>query len=83
MTSQGISTGYDFGFPLNPVNLSALVSLKPAKLFLLDGLKKMRNSYFCVTPQNTLVNVCLKKIIKSFVTKKVIVCFYKFGEGNF
>ena len=51
MTSQGISTGYDFGFPLNPVNLSALVSLKPAKLFLLDGLKKMRNSYFCVTPK--------------------------------
>ena len=30
-----------------------------------------------------IVNVCLMKILKSIVTKKVIVCFYNLGEENF
>ena len=34
-------------------------------------------------PQKSSVNVCLTKILKSAVTKKVIVWFYNFGEENF
>ena len=33
-------------------------------------LKEMCNSYFCVTPQKSWVNVCLMKILKSTVLKK-------------
>ena len=51
-------------------------------------LKKTRNSYFCVTSlvtqnQKSLVNVCLMKIVKSTVTKKVILHFNNLGEENF
>ena len=38
---------------------------------------------FLCNPQKSLVNVCLMKILKSTVTKKVIVCFYNLGEENF
>ena len=38
---------------------------------------------FLYNPQKSLVNVCLMKILKSTVTKKVIVCFYDLGEENF
>ena len=39
-------------------------------------LKETRNSYWCVTPKNhRLANVCLIKILKSTVTKKVIEVF--------
>ena len=37
-------------------------------------LKERRKSYFCVTPM---------KMLKSAVTKKVIVCFSNLGEENF
>ena len=33
--------------------------------------------------QKSSVNVCLMKILKSIVTKKVIACFYNLGEENF
>ena len=38
---------------------------------------------FLCNPQKSSVNVCLMKILKSTVTKKVIVCFYDLGEENF
>ena len=38
---------------------------------------------FLCHPQKSLVNVCLKKILKCTVTKKVIVCFNNLGEKNF
>ena len=38
--------------------------------------------FFC-NPQKSSVNVCLKKILKSTVTRKVIVCFYNLGEEKF
>ena len=34
-------------------------------------------------PKKSLVNVCLMKILKSTVTKKVIACFYSLGEESF
>ena len=41
-------------------------------------LKETPNSYYCVTPKNYR----LMKILKSTVTKKVILCFYNLGEEN-
>ena len=35
---------------------------------------------FLCSPQKSSVNVCIMKILKSTVTKKVIVCFYNLGE---
>ena len=43
-------------------------------------LKETRNSYFCVTPTKMFFS---REILKSTVTKKVIVCFYNLGEQNF
>ena len=49
-------------------------------LFLIKG--KAQFIFLC-NPQKLLVNVCLMKILKSTVTKKVIECFYNLGEENF
>ena len=38
---------------------------------------------FLCNPQKSPVNVCLMKVLKSTVTEKVIICFYKLGEENF
>ena len=38
--------------------------------------------FFC-NPQKSSVTVCLMKILKSTIPKKVIVCFYDLGEENF
>ena len=38
---------------------------------------------FLYNPQKSLVNVCVMKILKSTVTKKVNVCFHSLGEENF
>ena len=38
--------------------------------------------FFC-NPQKSSVNVCIMEILKSTVTKKVIVCFNNLGEENF
>ena len=38
---------------------------------------------FLCNPQKSLVNVCLMKILKRTVPKKVIVSFYNLGEENF
>ena len=38
---------------------------------------------FLRNPQKSSVNVCLMKILKSTVPKKVIVSFYNLGEENF
>ena len=38
--------------------------------------------FFC-NPQKSSVTVCLMKILKSTIPKKVIVCFYNLGEENF
>ena len=38
---------------------------------------------FLCKPQKSSVNVCLMKMLKSTVTKKVIACFYNLGEGKF
>ena len=38
---------------------------------------------FLCNSQKSSVNVCFIKILKSTVTKKVIVCFYNLGEENF
>ena len=46
-------------------------------------LKKTSNSYFCVTPQNNRLMFFSRKILKSTVTKKVIVYFHNLGEENF
>ena len=43
-------------------------------------LKQMRNSYFCVTPKNHRSIFFLMENIKKHCHKKVIVCFYNFGE---
>ena len=37
--------------------------------------------FLCNPPSS--VNACLMKILKSTVTKKVIVCFYNVGDENF
>ena len=43
------------------------------------------NAQFVIlcNPQKSLVNVCLMKLLKSTVTKQVIMCFYNLGEKNF
>ena len=47
-------------------------------------LKETGNSYFCVAPQKTMVNVCLMKSVKNQCQKqKEILCFYNLGEENF
>ena len=38
---------------------------------------------FLCNPPKSSVNACLMKILKSTVTKKVIVCFYNVGDENF
>ena len=38
---------------------------------------------FLCNPQKSLVNVCLMKMLKRTVTKKVIVCFDNLDEENF
>ena len=43
-----------------------------------DQLKETRNSYFCVTPKNHCL--FLTNILKSTVTKKVILCIYNLDE---
>ena len=49
-----------------------------------SGLIK-KDAQFIVlhNPPKSLINVCLMKILKSTVTKKVVVCFYNLGEENF
>ena len=46
-------------------------------------LKETRNSYFRVTPQNYRLMFFSWKMLKSTVTKKVIVCFYNFRWRKF
>ena len=41
------------------------------------------NAQFLCNLQKSSVNVCLMKILKSPVTKKVIMYFYNLGEENF
>ena len=43
-------------------------------------LYEIHSSYFCTTPKNYGL---MFASLKSTVTKKVIVCFYNFGEENF
>ena len=40
-------------------------------------LKRKRNSYLCVTPQNHQLKFSLWNILKSIATKNIIVCFKK------
>ena len=46
-------------------------------------LKRNAQFIFLCNPQKPSVNVCPKKILKSTVTKNLIVCFYNLGEENF
>ena len=46
-------------------------------------LKETRNSYFRVTPKNYRLMFFSWKMLKSTVTKKVIVCFYNFRWRKF
>ena len=41
------------------------------------------NAQFLCNPQKSSVNVFLMKILKSTITKKVVVWFYNLGEENF
>ena len=50
---------------------------------MLIYIKENAQFIFLCNPQKSSVNVCLMKILKRTVTKKVIVCFYNFGEENF
>ena len=43
-------------------------------------LYEIHSSYFCTTPKNYGL---MFASLKGTVTKKVIVCFYNFGEENF
>ena len=49
----------------------------------MQSLKETRNSYFCVTPKNHRLMFFSWKMLKSTVTKKVIVCFYNFRWRKF
>ena len=46
-------------------------------------LKETRKFIFLCNSEKSSVNVYLMKILKSTVTKKVIVCFHRLGEENF
>ena len=48
-----------------------------------NKLKGNAQILFLCNPQKSPVNVFLMKILKSTVTKKVIVCFCNLGEENF
>ena len=47
------------------------------------GLKGNAQFILLYNPQKSSINVCLMEILKSTVTKKVIVGFYNLGEENF
>ena len=47
-----------------------------------DFIKENAQFMFLCDPQKSSVNVCLIKILKGTVTKKVIVCFYNLSEEN-
>ena len=53
--------------------------------FLVSSCLFKGNAQFIVlcNPQKSSVNVCLMNILKSTVTKNVIVCFNNLGEENF
>ena len=53
--------------------------------FLVSSCLFKGNTQFIVlcNPQKSSVNVCLMNILKSTVTKNVIVCFNNLGEENF
>ena len=40
-------------------------------------------SFLCNPQKSSIYDVCLVKILKHIVTKKVIECFYNLGEENF
>ena len=52
-------------------------------LINLKALEGNAQFIFLCNSQNPSVNVCLMKILKSTVPKKVIVCFYNSGEEKF
>ena len=54
----------------------------PKKL-ILNRVKGNEQLIVLRNPQKSSINVLLMKILKSTVTKKVIVCFYKLSEENF
>ena len=46
-------------------------------------LKGNARFIFLRDPQKSLANACVMKVLKIAVTKRVIVCFYNFGEETF
>ena len=53
------------------------------KSLIFGDIKGNAQFIFLFSPQKPLVNVCLMKILKSTVTKKVIVCLNSLGEEKF
>ena len=53
------------------------------KSLIFGDIKGNAQFIFLCKPQKPLVNVCLMKILKSTVTKKVIVCLNNLGEEKF
>ena len=62
---------------------SSLTGQKSSKKEYEHDLKGNARLIFLCNPQKSSANVCLIKILKSTVRKKVIVCFNSLGEENF
>ena len=72
---------------MNKTNLKVLKNKKTVSSPILKQTNKFLKGnaqfLFLCNPQKSSVNVCLMEILKSTVTKQVIVCFYNLGEENF